>query len=40
MERQLVNDFAVSEQLHVHQQIIVKVLEIDIARKRLQLKLQ
>ncbi len=30
----------VSEQLHLHQQIIVKVLEIDIARKRLQLKLQ
>ena len=29
----------VSEHVHLHQQIIVKVLEIDVARKRLQLKL-
>ena len=29
----------VSEHVHLHQQIIVKVLEIDIARKRIQLKL-
>ena len=29
----------VSEHVHLHQQIIVKVLEIDVARKRIQLKL-
>ena len=29
----------VSEHVHLHQQIIVKVLEIDIPRKRIQLKL-
>jgi len=29
----------VNEQVHLHQQIIVKVLEVDVARKRIQLKL-
>ncbi len=29
----------VSEHIHLHQQIIVKVLEVDVARKRIQLKL-
>jgi uncharacterized protein len=29
----------VSEHVSLHQQIIVKVLEVDIARKRIQLKL-
>ena len=29
----------VSEHVHLHQQIIVKVLEIDVARKRIQLKM-
>ncbi|TXE17854.1 RNA-binding transcriptional accessory protein [Psychroserpens burtonensis] len=30
----------VNEHVHLHQQIIVKVLEVDVARKRIQLKLQ